>query len=453
MEQKQAIDQLLHARYLITCEDHNQTLENHSLAIHQGKIVAILPEKEAKARFAAQEEKHFPHHAILPGFINAHNHLAMNLLRGLSDDISLMDWLHHHIWPAETKWLSHDFVYDGSLLAMAEMVRGGTTCCTDMYFYPEAVAESANLIGIRAHVGITIISVPTSWAKSADECFEKGLAFCGSYKNHPLVTPLWAPHSTYTVTLPELEKVGELAAAMDMKISIHLQEAHSEIARSLKEFDRRPLERINDIGLVSPRLIAVHMTQLIESDFAILMAKKPHLVHCPASNMKLASGAAPIERLLQAGINVALGTDGSASNNRLDMIEEMRFAALLGKLITEDPKAVGAEKVLQMATLHGARALGIDHLTGSLTIGKAADVIAIDFSPIETQPLYHPVSQIVYASSRFQVSDVWVAGKQLLKNRELVNVEMKDLVQRAKYWQGKLEVNEKPLQHQPAEAR
>lgn len=432
------IDYLIHTKWMITCEEQNRILENHALAIKAGKIHAILPSKETAEKFSPQHELHYASHAIMPGFINCHTHIAMNLFRGLADDLELMDWLNNYIWPAESKWVNHELVYDGSLLAITEMIRGGVTCFNDMYFFLSATAEAANLAGIRAHIGMTIIDVPTAWAKTADEYFAKGLAFYQQYKNHDLITPTLAPHSTYTVSLENLSKAKKIAEEYRLKINIHLQEAPAEIEQSMAKHKKRPLQRLHDIGMVTPDLIAIHMTQINDNDFEILQNTRPHIVHCPESNMKLVSGSCPVEKLTRYGINVALGTDGAASNNDLDMFGEMRTAAFLGKVTANDPKAIPAEQALKMATLAGAKALGIDHITGSLTPGKAADFIAIDLDHIETQPLYHPISQIVYATPRNQVTDVWVAGKQLLKNRQLQGIDEKALIAKAEAWRKKI---------------
>jgi 5-methylthioadenosine/S-adenosylhomocysteine deaminase len=434
----QTVDQLIHAKWIITCEENNRLLDHHALVIKDGKILAILPSKEAKEKYHATSEQHYTSHAVMPGFINSHTHLAMNIFRGLADDLELMDWLNNHIWPAEGKWVSHDLVYDASLLAMGEMIRSGTTCFNDMYFFLGATAEAANQAGIRAHIGMTVIGVPTAWAKTTDEYFSKAIEFYHQYKDNKLITPTLAPHSTYTVPLEDLIRVNELAQEYRLKINIHLQEAPSEIQQSMATYGKRPLQRLHEIGMLSPNLIAIHMTQLNDDDFAILKQTRPHIVHCPESNMKLVSGACPIERLKHEGINVALGTDGAASNNDLDMLGEMRTAAFLGKVTANDPKAASAETVLKMATLHGAKALGIDHLTGSLEAGKAADFIAIDLDCIETQPVYHPISQIVYSTPRSQITDVWVAGKQLLKNRELLTLDEKELLNKAQVWRKKI---------------
>ncbi len=407
----ETIDHLIHAKWIITCEEKNRVLENHALAIKDGKILAILPSKEANQTYSAQHESHYSSHAVIPGFINCHTHIAMNLFRGLADDLELMDWLNNYIWPAEGKWVSHELVYDGSLLAVAEMIRGGTTCFNDMYFFLGATADAANLSGMRAHIGMTVIDVPTAWAKTTDEYFAKGLEFYQQYKNHDRITPTMAPHSTYTVSLENLTKAKDIADKYKLKINIHLQEAPSEITQSMAQYNQRPLQRLNEIGMVTPNLIAVHMTQINDNDVEILKKTRPHIVHCPESNMKLVSGSCPVEKLTQLGINIALGTDGAASNNDLDMFGEMRSAAFLGKVTANDPKAVSAEQALKMATINGAKALGIDHITGSLERGKAADFIAIDLAHIETQPLYHPISQIVYATPRHQVNRDKVSGR------------------------------------------
>lgn len=432
------IDQLIHAKWVITCEDNNRILEDHALAIKDGKIVAILPSTQADSTYSATSVTKLPTHAVTPGFINSHTHIPMNLLRGLADDLELMDWLNNYIWPAEGKWVSDEMVYDGSLLAMGEMIRCGTIAFNDMYFFMGASARAAEVSGMRAHIGMTLIDFPTVWAKTPEEYFAKAIDFYQQYKNHPLVTPTVAPHSTYTVSLDNLRKAKELAEEYDLRINIHLQEGAIEVAQSMANHQKRPLQRLHDIGMVSPRLIAVHMTEINDDDMKILAATKPNLVHCPESNMKLNSGASPAHKVLNAGVNVSLGTDGAASNNDLDMISEMRTAAFLGKITANDPKALNAETVLKMATINGAKTLGIDKVTGSLLVGKSADCIAINLEEIETQPYYHPLSSIVYAASRQQVTDVWVKGKQLLKNRELQTLDEKELLEKAKTWRNKI---------------
>ena len=432
------VDHLIFAKWIVTCDENNRVLENHALLLKDGKIYALIPDQEAKAKYTAKHVTTYKDHAFIPGFINTHTHLAMNLFRGLADDLSLMDWLNNYIWPAEGKWLSHDLVYDGTLLAIAEMIRGGITCFNDMYFFPEATADAAIRSGIRAHIGMTILDFPTPFAKTPAEYFAKGLAFYAAYRHHPFITATIAPHSTYSVSLDNLIRVKEIQEKYQLKVNIHLQEAPEEMDQVKKKHEKRPLHLLNEIGLVSPDLIAIHMTQVDESDIQILKEKQPSIVHCPQSNMKLVSGFCPVYHLAKNGINVALGTDGAASNNDLDMFGEIQSAAFLGKVTANDPKALPSSQTLKMATLHGAKALGIDKMTGSLTVGKSADIVAIDLDRIETQPLYHPISQIVYATSREQVQDVWIAGKQVLKNRELVTLDEEELRHKAKIWGEKI---------------
>jgi len=431
-------DLLVHAQWIMTEDKKNPVLENHALAITAGKIIALLPSDQANTQFQAKQTERYAHHAILPGLINTHTHLAMNWFRGLADDLALMNWLNNYIWPAERKWVSHDFVKDASLFAMAEMIRSGITCFNDMYFFLQATAEATDIAGIRGHIGITVIDFPTAWAKDTNDYFAKGLEFLNQYKNHSRVTVTMAPHAIYTVAEPTLMRVKEIADTHRLRINMHIQETADEVNQSVQNTGMRPLRRLQKIGMVSPDLIAVHMVHLNDEDFDILRAEKPQIVHCPESNMKLASGICPVEKLRQAGLNVALGTDGAASNNDLDMIGEMRSAALLGKLATLNPEALSAQDTLTMATLNGAKALGIDHLTGSLAVGKSADFIAINLDEIETLPLYHPLSQIVYAASRNQVTDTWVQGKQLMKNRVLLTLDEAELKQKAKAWRKKI---------------
>ncbi|HSW70235.1 MAG TPA: TRZ/ATZ family hydrolase [Gammaproteobacteria bacterium] len=433
---KKEVDTLIHAQWIITGED--QVLENHTLVLKNGKIAAILSNDEAVKQYSAKETEKFPSHAIIPGLINTHTHLAMNYFRGMADDLSLMNWLKNHIWPAEKKWLSHAFVYDASLLAMAEMIRSGTTCFNDMFFFLQATAEAADKAGLRANIGITVMDFPTNWAQTPDDYFARGLEFFQHYKHHEKIRATLAPHAPYTVCDESMLRVKEMAETHHLKINLHLHETADEVNQSLAEIKKRPIRRLHELGMLSPRLIAIHMTQLNEEDLEIVAQDKPNVVHCPESNMKLASGICPVEKLRALGINVALGTDGAASNNDLNMLGEMRTANFLAKLVSHDPEALPALDTLQIATRNGAKALGIDEITGSLAPGKSADFAVINLDEIETQPLYHPVSHIVYAASRHQVTDTWVAGKQLMKNRQLLTLDEKELIHKAKLWQKKI---------------
>lgn len=430
--------QILHAKWIITCEAQNRILENHALVIKDDKIHAILPSTEAKNNYPDADHKTFAEHALLPGFINCHTHLPMNIFRGLADDLDLMDWLQNHIWPAEGKWVDDEMVYDGTQLAIAEMLRSGSVCFNEMYFFPDATARAAKEAGFRAHIGMTIMSIPTKWAQDPAGYFAKAEEFYAEFKHDKLITPTVAPHSTYNVNIEDIEKAKKLADKYKLKMNIHLQEDPADIKHSMEKYNERPLKRMFDRGLLDNNIIGIHMTQVNDDDIQILLKTHPNIVHCPESNMKLAGGNCPVEKLSKLGINIALGTDGAASNNDLNMLGEMKAAAFLGKVVADTPKAVTAETALKMATINGAKALGIEKETGSLEVGKSADCIAINLMELETQPVYHPISQIVYAASRHQVTDVWIRGKQLLKNRQLTTMDLPELLIKAQKWRERI---------------
>jgi len=442
------IDTLINARWVIPVDTANNSraknnpenniLEHHSLAINDGKILSILPTAKAQNKYTAAKKHQLANHAVMPGLINCHTHAAMTLFRGLADDLPLMEWLNEHIWPAEQKWISAEFVNDGTRHAVAEMIRGGTTCFNDMYFFPDQAAEVAVETGIRAVIGLILIDFPTAWAKDADEYLVKGEQVHDKYRHNSHIHTAFAPHAPYTVSDGPLQRINILAEELDIPVHMHIHETADEVKQSEEQHGQRSIQRLHELGLLSPRLLAVHMTQLTKDEITLLSAQGVHVVHCPESNLKLASGFCPVNELLQQDINVALGTDGAASNNDLDMLGEMRTAALLAKGTSGNCSVLPAHQVLEMATINGAKALGIDNITGSLTKGKAADVIAIDLDTIESQPLYDPVSHIVYAANRNQVTDVWVAGKQLLKNRELTSIEEKSVLNKSRDWQEKI---------------
>jgi len=431
------IDTLLTARWIIPVEPHGMVYQDYALAIHEGRIIELLPIKEA-SRYQATHHIDLADHALLPGLINAHGHAAMSLLRGIADDLPLMEWLNEHIWPAEQKHVNTDFAYDGSLLACAEMLRGGTTCFNDMYFFPEETARAAGHAGMRAVVGLIVINFPSAWAQDADEYISKGIELHDQLRNNPLISTAFAPHAPYTVADAPLQRILTLAEELDIPIHMHVHETAHEVEESEKELRMRPLARLEKLGLLNPHLVSVHMTQLTDNEIAHYASSGAHVVHCPESNLKLASGFCPVHKLQQAGVNIALGTDGAASNNDLDMFGEMRTAALLAKAVAGDASAVPAEEVLAMATLNGARALGLEQEIGSLEAGKAADIIAVNLSGIETEPLYNPVSQLVYATGRDRVTDVWVAGKHLLKGRELTTLDSHAILEKTRSWHHKL---------------
>lgn len=432
------VDTLIHARWIIPVEPDNTVHEHHSLAIKDGRIHALVSTDEARRRYHAAVELDLDEHALIPGLVNAHTHAAMSLFRGLADDLPLMDWLNNHIWPAEAAWVNPEFVRDGTELAMAEMLRGGVTCFNDMYFFPDETARAAADAGMRAVVGMILIDFPTAWAANADEYLGKGLALHDHYKNHPLISTAFAPHAPYTVSNGPLERVRTLADQLNVQIHMHVHETAFEVQQAEQTLGERPLARLDKLGFLTPQLLAVHMTQLTDDEIAACARAGASVVHCPESNLKLASGFCPVQKLVSAGVNVALGTDGAASNNDLDMFSEMRTAALLAKAVAQDASALPASTALRMATFNGAKALCIDSETGTLTPGKAADITAVRLGDIETQPLYHPISQLVYATGRDKVTDVWVAGRHLLKDRALTTLDEHALKTKAAAWQQKI---------------
>lgn len=434
------IDSLISASWVIPVEPDGLVLTDHCLAIHRGQILDILPEAQARTSYAAKEVHSLPGHALLPGLINAHSHSPMNLLRGLADDLPLMTWLKEHIWPAEQRLMGDAFVSAGSRLAIAEMLRGGTTCFNDMYFHPDATARVVAETGIRALIGLILLDFPSSWGQGPEDYLHKGLVLRDHYQNHPLIRFSFAPHAPYSVSDASFQRLMVLANELEpaLPLHIHLHETKDEIEQSLAQFGERPFARLQRLGLIGPELCAIHATWLEDEEIALLAESGSHIVHCPKSNLKLASGFCPVGKLLNAGVSVALGTDGAASNNGLDMFSEMHTAALLAKATSGDPSQVPAEQALRMATLNGAKALGLDGITGSLTIGKAADIIAVDLSGIESQPLHNPISQLVYATGRHQVRQLWVAGRQLLKDGQLTNLNTQELLKEASLWQQRI---------------
>jgi 5-methylthioadenosine/S-adenosylhomocysteine deaminase len=432
------IDTLMQARWIIPVEPEGLVLEDHALAIDAGRIVDILPNREALAQYRPAQLESLPHHALVPGLVNAHTHAAMSLLRGVADDRPMMDWLQNHIWPLEQRWVGEAFVRDGTELAMAEMIRGGVTCFNDMYFFPEITARLAIRSGIRACVGMILVDFPSAWGSGPDDYLSKGLALHDELRNEPLVNAVFAPHAPYSVADEPLLKLRTLAEELESPIHMHLHETRDEIEQGRKTHGMRPLKRLRQLDILGPNFIAVHMTQLTDEEIREFAETRGSVIHCPESNLKLASGFCPVAKLLDAGVNVALGTDGAASNNDLDVLGEMRTAALLAKGVAEDARAVPAATALRMATLNGAKALGLEAEIGSLTVGKSADIAAIRLDGIETQPLFDPISDIVYAASRHQITDVWVAGRQLLKNRELTTLDQEAIRDRATAWRQRL---------------
>jgi len=433
-----SVDTILHARWILPVSESDPLLHEHCVVIDDGRITDILPTAKVAELYKANIEKTYKQHMLMPGLINAHTHSPMSLFRGMADDLPLDIWLNQHIWPAEAKWVSDEFVHDGTQLAIAEMLRAGTTCFNDMYFFPEVTARLARDIGIRACIGLIAIDFPSAWASNADEYIDKGLELRDHFRSDSLIHTPFAPHAPFTVSDDALSRIRVLADEMDLPVHIHVHETIAEIEQSIKQYGKRPLERLNDLGLVSPNLMAVHLTQVTDEEIALLAESGSHVVHCPESNLKLASGFCPVTKLMDAGINVALGTDSSASNNDLNMLGEMHTASLLAKGVSQNASALSAMQTVRMATINGAKALGLDQQTGSLEIGKHADIIAVDFSSLEMSPVYDPVANLIYSSSREQVSDVWVAGRHLLKDRQLTTLDEQEILRKCQLWNDKI---------------
>jgi len=423
-----------HARWVIPVEPAGRVLDHHAVVVQDGCIVAVLPSAQARDQFADLPQVELPRHALIPGLVNAHTHAAMTLLRGLADDLPLMPWLQQHIWPAEQRFVGPQFVREGSALAAAEMIQAGVTCFSDMYFFGEETAQVAAAAGLRAVIGLIAIDFPSAYAADADEYLHKGLALRDAWRGHPLIRTAFAPHAPYTVSDEPLRRIATLAEELDLPVHIHLHETAHEVAESEARYGMRPLERLAQLGLLSPRLIGVHATQLLAGEIASLAAQGASIVHCPESNMKLASGTCPVPALLAAGVNVAIGTDGAASNNDLDLLGELKTAGLLAKLGSGNAAAAAAPALLHMATLGGARALGLDEEVGSLVPGKAADMVALDLSAAHCQPVHDPISQLIYAAGRDAVTDVWVAGRRLLQGRRLTTLDAAAIVSKAAEW-------------------
>jgi 5-methylthioadenosine/S-adenosylhomocysteine deaminase len=430
----QPVDTLLEARWVIPVEPVGVVLEHHAVALARDSIADVLPIESARTKYTNAARIDLSEHALIPGLVNAHTHNPMTLMRGLADDLPLMAWLQQHIWPAESRVLGPEYVHDGVELAIAEMLRGGTTCCNENYFFPDVQAATYMRHGFRAVVGLPIIEFPSAWAKSRDEYFDKNLAVHDEFKGEKLVSTTLAPHAPYTVSDESFARIRVLADQLDIPVHIHLHETAHEVEDSKKDHGVRPFARLQALGLVNDHLIAVHMTQLTDAEITACAEAGASVVHCPESNLKLASGLCPAERLRRAGVNLAIGTDGCASNNDLDMFGEMRTAALLAKGVANDASAFDATFALQAATLNGARALGlVDHI-GSIVPGKQADLTAVRLDALETQPIYHAISQLVYATGRHQVSDVWIAGVRKVENGTLRDIDTGELRTKAHVW-------------------
>lgn len=433
-----ACDLLIEAGFVVPVVPHGVVLEGHAVAVTGGRIVAVLPVAEARQRFLPRETVSRPDAALIPGLVNAHTHNPMTLLRGVADDLPLKVWLQEHIWPIEGAVIGPDFVADGITLAIAEMLRGGTTCVNENYFFPDVQAATYKRHGFRARVGLPVIDFPTAWASSDDEYFDKAGEVHDQWRDDALIATAFAPHAPYTVNDANFERVRMLSDQLDVPVHLHLHETAQEVEQSLEKYGQRPIARLDRLGLVNDRLIAIHMTQLTEAEIHLCAERGVSVVHCPESNLKLASGFCPACALERAGVTLAVGTDGCASNNDLDMFSETRTAALLAKAVAQDAAALDAFNALRAATLGGAKAIGFDDRIGSIEPGKEADLVCVDLAALETQPLHHVVSQLIYATGRQQVSDVWIAGRPKLLQRVLVEIDIDGVVANARQWRERI---------------
>lgn len=433
----EAVDLIVWPRWIVPVVPHGAVLAEHGVAVRGGRIVALVP-AEGLTLFAPAEEVYLPHHALVPGLVNAHTHLAMNLMRGIGDDLALMPWLEQRIWPIEARCVTADFVRDGTRHALAELIRGGVTTANDMYFFPDAAIAVAREAGFRLVAGTPILEFPTSWAEGPDQYLAKARAILADVRGDALVGSTLSPHAPYTVGDETFAQVLALAESEDARIDIHLHETAGEVEQAVAEHGQRPFARLDALGLLQERLIAVHMTALEEREIERLAETGASVVHCPESNLKLASGFCPVGRLLAAGVNVALGTDGAASNNDLDLIGELRTAALLAKAVANDATAVVAADALAMATINGARSLGLDDRIGSIEIGKRADLTAIDLGTLDARPVYDVISHLAYATGRHQVSDVWIDGRRVLADRTLATIDEEALLAAVGAWQTRI---------------
>jgi 5-methylthioadenosine/S-adenosylhomocysteine deaminase len=428
-------DLIIHAQWIIPVVPANKIYRDCSLVVNNGKISTIVPSNEARQRYKASTIVELGDHILLPGLINAHGHAAMSLFRGYADDLALDSWLKDHIWPAEGKHVSAEFVREGTQLAIAEMIRSGTTCFSDMYFFPDKAAAAAHESGMRCQIAFPVLEFPSPWASNADDYINKGLAVHDDYRSHELINVVFGPHAPYTVSDETFTRLATLAPELQTALQVHLHETADEIEQAIKDSGKRPIQRLLELNVLTPLTQCVHMTTLNEEDINTIKQTGAHVIHCPESNLKLASGFCPVATLLDAGINVALGTDGCASNNNLDMFGEMHTAALLGKAVANNAATLSAQQVLEMATINGAKALNIEETTGSLEVGKSADMIAIKLDKLEQSPLYDPLSQLIYTHNGHRVTHSWVNGKALMQDRKLLTLNEREIIAQTQQWQ------------------
>ena len=414
--------------WIAPVEPHGTVLTDHAVLVRGGRIDALLPIAEAERLHPDVPRARHPGHLLIPGLVNLHSHAAMSLLRGAADDLPLERWLRERIWPMEAAVMSDAFVHDGTVLACHEMLRGGITTFSDMYFFPESTARAALSMGMRAIVGIIVVDFPSAYASGPADYLARGLALRDALRHEPGIGFTLAPHAPYTVSDDAFREVAKLSAELQLPVHVHVHETATELSDHEARHGMRPLARLARLGLVSPELIAVHAVHLSAAEIRLLAEHGASVAHCPHSNLKLASGIAPIAQLLEAGVNVGIGTDGSASNNRLDLIGELRTASLMAKGSSGNATALGAHAALRAATLAGAAALGRQHEIGSIVPGKRADLTLVDLSDIDLQPIHDPVAQLLFSAGREHVTDVWIDGRHVVERRQLTCPRASDAV-------------------------
>jgi len=429
---------IIESRWLATVVKDSPLLEYYSVIVQNETIVDLLPTELARAQYTSTNVLSLDEHILIPGLINLHTHAAMNLMRGIADDLPLMQWLNEHIWPAERAVVSYDYVRDASLHACAEMLSGGTTCFNDMYFFPQATAAAVSQSGMRANLGLIVSEFANSYASDADDYLQKGFESHDSWRGNAMISSSMAPHAPYTVSNRTFEKVITYAEQLSIGIHTHLHETRDEISQSEAQYGVRPIQRLAALGLLGPNFTAAHGVHLLPAEIDMLSEYGCHIAHCPSSNLKLGSGIAPVALMLRSNVNVGIGTDGAASNNRLDMFAEMRLAALLAKGANEDPAALPAHQALEMVTVNAAKALGLDDKIGTIEVGKKADLVAVKLNDITISPCYDPVSHLVYTCGREHVTNTWVAGELRYSNGLYANIEPLELKEIIKKWQPKL---------------
>lgn len=429
---------IISASWIFTSNSEGQLLSDYSIVIENDKIIDLVPQDKVFDEYEANDTYQLTDYILIPGLINTHTHAAMSLFKGFADDLPLQDWLNDYIWPAEKEFINSSFVKDGSILALSEMIKSGVTTFNDMYFFPDATAEAVKELGVRSNIGLVVLDFPTNYATDPEDYLLKGFEFRDKWRNEELITTSIAPHAPYSVSDEAFTLINTYSEELSINIHTHLHETQWEIEDSIEKYGITPVQRLNNLGIIGPSLMAVHCVHLNDQDMATLAKNKVSIVHNPSSNMKLGSGIADIAKMLKQNLNISLGTDSSASNNRLDMMEEMRLAALLIKGSTKSPESFSANEAIKMATINGAKALGLESIIGSIEKNKKADLVAIDLNSIENQPIYNPLTTLVYSSSRSDVSYVWIDGEIKLKDKKLVKIDEERIIQLAKKWQRKL---------------